>query len=834
MKDRVNDSGAENARGAAPLNDVGRVGLRPGLVFLFVGAILALVVVRTGVIALAAEGEQPANLRRLPVMAPTFDLCAADGTPMAGSAEYIELVASPNAMWQAHTPDTMVRALADALGEPESAGALLERLLPEDAQGGWITCDRDPLLLDGAQATRVQAWIASAVFDPARPGLSMQGFAVVAGTQPGIYRLAWHPATALSKDERERHGYDRPRDWSRRIADGLIASIRTESAENAEESDEERNDAREQIWRSLMPSQFRVVRKDVPPARAPALARVLKDERVQPLQMELRRNARRVYPVQGGERGASTPVAILGRWTTLDPEHARTAAVSQLSLDPDSAAWSDADRSAVSELADALVHKPRPTSGLELQSWSLLERPEFSWIGRRGEEYTFLSNQAPRRPLHRYFQELVPGDPTPRVITTIELGLQRRVRQLLEETVARHKPALAQAIVIDLQTGDVLAVDAVDVYGIGGFVPTMHTFTPGSTLKVAVMASALDEGVVTPDTRFDSQNGKYSIEGRSIGEAEGGDNKGVVSASQGLAYSINAVLVQIGTRMSDTAFRGHLAGLGYGQDPKAGLGPERRGLFPRTPWKKKYTQASVSFGHEIFVTLWQHAQGLATVLRGGHFRPLRTIKAVEWDGHQYELPLVEDHPLQASDPLGPVACAQVRDMMRLGATIGTGRDICKPLLEVMDVGTKTGTAEKVPGELCLHLELQHNIEHGCRGAKACRQALVKHGKAPHARCYTSSLCAVGQLREGGREVMVLVVIDEPRSNKHFGSQVAGPAGIGMLREALGLTRIGDETFEVSSDGFHAVSPANAASSNGTLDEELLGEQPWSEAANAPR
>ncbi len=800
-----------------------RVGLRPGLVFLAIGGILALVATRTGVIALASEGEQPANLRRLPILPAAFELCSADGTPMAGSAEYIELVASPNAMWQAHTPDTMVPALALALGEPECGPELMERLLPESAVEGWIACDREPLILDAAQAGRVQSWITNAVFDPERSGVPMQGFGVVPGTQPGFYRVIWKPELVLSKAERARHGYEKPRDWSRRIADGLLAAIRTEDA--GEASDEDVNDAREFVWRSLMPTQFRVVRKDVPPSRAPALAKVLKDERVQPLQMELRRNARRVYPVQGNERGASTPLAILGRWSTLEPDDARRASIRQLGLDEDSAEWNDPQRAALSELADKLVHQPRPTSGLELHAWNLLDGPEFSWIGRRGEEYTFLSNQAPRRPLHRYFQELVPGDPTPRVITTIELGLQRRVRQLLEETVARHRPALAQAIVVDVATGDVLAVDAIDVYGIGGFVPTMHTFTPGSTLKIAVMASALQEGVITPQSTFNSFNGNFRIEGRPIGEAEGGDNKGVVTAAEGLAYSINAVLVQIGTRMTDVAFHGHLAGLGYGVRPGSGLGPERQGLFTPLPWKKKYTQASVSFGHEISVTLWQHAQALATVLRGGHFRPLRTIRAVEWNSRVEELPLVEDHPLQVHDPLGPVACAEVRDMMRLGATIGTGRDICKPLQELVDVGTKTGTAEKVGGELCLHLELQHNIEHGCHGAKACRVELARNGKPPHAHCYTSSICAVGRLREGGREVMVLVVVDEPRSNRHFGSQVAGPAGIGILKEALGLTHLGEGPLGVAADGFHEIP--------GTGEDSTF-ERPWSEPAHAPR
>src|SRR5205085_11077034 len=117
------------------------------------------------------------------------------------------------------------RKLAAALGEPGQEHELLARMLPEGAHDGWVTCDREPLVLDARAAARVQAWFAAATFDAEKPALALQGFALVAGSQPGEYRVAWHPETALSEAERERHGFDKPRAWSRRLADGLIAAI---------------------------------------------------------------------------------------------------------------------------------------------------------------------------------------------------------------------------------------------------------------------------------------------------------------------------------------------------------------------------------------------------------------------------------------------------------------------------------------------------------------------------------------------------------------------------------------------------------------------------------
>src|SRR6185436_1823627 len=104
----------------------------------------------------------------------------------------------------------------------------------------------------------------------------------------------------------------------------------------------------------------------------------------------------------------------------------------------------------------------------------------------------FLANQVPRQAPARYFQELIPASETPRVLTTIDVELQRQMRAWLEKVMADQRPAVVQAIAIELATGNVLAVDALDPYEAGGFLPTSHAFTPGSTTKVLVMATALD------------------------------------------------------------------------------------------------------------------------------------------------------------------------------------------------------------------------------------------------------------------------------------------------------------------------------------------------------
>lgn len=789
-------------------------GLRPASAFVLIGFVLALVAARAAIIALHEPGEQPHNLERLPILPVTFDLVDASGTPMATSIEYLQLVMSPNAMWQAHTPDQMAAKLANALGEPESAESLLASMLP-DAKDGIITCTKDFLVLDEAKKQRVAAWLTAGTLDPkAKNANWIQGVGFIAGDQPGTYLLQWKPRVVLSDAERKRHNFEKPLDWSRRFADELAVCVLGDAAPAATDTDEERQKLRSRVWSALMPTQFKSLLKEVPVARAQQIYDLLKEERVQAHQMEIKRNAKRVYPVKGSGQN-TPPVAVLGRWGTLDPDDARAAAIDELGLPKDDSTWSLQQQFDVREQAVKKIYQPSPMNGVELLANHMLEAPDFDkWLKRRGEEYTFLANQVPRQPQHRYFQELVPGDRAPRVVTTIEIGLQRVMRAALERTMQDNKPALAMAICLDVATGSVLAVDAIDPYEMGGFLPTMHTFTPGSTMKAVVMASALQEGVVRPDEMIDAHHGHFVFQGRPIREAEGAKDKDLVTASEGLAYSINAVLVQIGTRMSAAVLRQHLLDLGYSQYPVSGLGNERCGTVRKLPWVTKYTHASVCFGHEMFVTLWQHAAALCTLVRGGHYRPLRLVQAVEQYGVRNEVPLVEDHPLQQHDSISPEVSAQLREMMMLGAREGTGKKVYHP--EIV-MGTKTGTAQKVPGEVCLHVELQHNKEHGCHGARECRVLLAKE-HVHSGPCYTSSMCIWGHRPEGGREVMVLVVVDEPRGPRHFGSEVAGPAAITILREALGFTSAGEEIETVGAEGFHAVEH----------EARDASDQPWGE------
>jgi cell division protein FtsI/penicillin-binding protein 2 len=119
------------------------------------------------------------------------------------------------------------------------------------------------------------------------------------------------------------------------------------------------------------------------------------------------------------------------------------------------------------------------------------------------------------------------------------------------------------------------------------------------------------------------------------------------------------------------------------------------------------------------------------------------------------------------------------------------------------VGTKTGTAQKVPTEICLHVELAHQAWHAKQGtscSKACRAKLSSVPRK-HDDCYTSSMVIFGRRESGGRELMVYVVVDDKTAGERYGSAAAGPAAVAILREALGLTANAQPLVRVDENGF---------------------------------
>ncbi len=769
-------------------------GLRPAAAFLMIAAVLVMVLIKAWSIAHEKDHEQPQRASKESLPRPDFDIADRSGRTLALSVQRMDLCLSPNAMWQAHTPRRIAKKILPLLQDEEDESVvdrltideLLVELIP-DATNGVIEVDCEGWTLGYDEANRVQEWI--------RKMELQEGFELRRQPSGPHWRIHWRPEQVLLESTRPRRSDGEkpisPLRWSRRLADGLAKARWPETALDAGKVRwKELEKQRALIWKALMPCGETTAFRKLPPHKVGDLIAVLDEEGVQGHQMRIDYEHERVYPVRE-ETPENEAFQVLGKWRYLEKVE-QTEPIAQLRRPL-------ADEKERAVLARELLDIKHPCSGLEGLAGRLLADPSWRFIQPEPASYHFRRDWPVHQPARRYFFDDSLESATPRVYTTIDSELQKYLHQQLEAAVAENDPAVAMGIVVEVETGEVLAVDGISQYEVAEFLPTWHLFTPGSTFKVIVMTTALDQDRVHPNETFDTHDGNFRIPGsrRTIHEARGAP-RGVITATQALSRSVNAVMVQIGTRVDDDVFHEKLTGLHYATAPRTGVGVEREGAIPTLPWKTAWSHASVCFGHEVSVSMWQHAAALATVLRGGEYLPLTTLLGVEWDGWYYGLQTPQPRRV-----FSRVACRQTRDMMYEGALNGTGRRLTEPEREAgtpIVFESKTGTTEKKPTEPCLHLELernQHNAtlplgrdDPGFITFESMLARMHKEGR-PHRRsCYTSSICLLGRLERDEREVMVLVVVEEPRGKGKFGSDVAGPTALSVLKESLGLTRFG--------------------------------------------
>jgi cell division protein FtsI/penicillin-binding protein 2 len=752
-------------------------GLKPMSAFVVVAAVVVAVVVQVGRLSLVAgrESSHPTRVER--GERPSYRIDDRIGRPLARFVSQLDLELSPRSMWRAHTPDLMARELSAALGGVPDARTLLAAMLPGAEDGVIRVEDWD---LTPREADAVVGWIhAGGRHVAGAGGESLPGVWLEQTEDPLVWHVAWDPAVLLSSETRKAHGFTGPMTWTRFLADGLVIALPERlgvAADDLERRGVRGNRVdlcRDAVWRAWFPRAWCRPVEDLRPEYEGELAHVLAEQGVADHQLRVVRTRRREYPMGSFE--------LLGDWGYVDPE-----------------ATEPAPRGGLEALGDR-------TFGRLLELGIVPEPSVYAYRRQRPVGRTRVKRD--------YYVGSADADGAPTIGVTLDIELQRLVRRELLGVLDRHEPVLAMAIAIDVPTGEVLALDSVHAYELAGFAPTTYCFTPGSTLKVITMASALDAGTVSVHEKFDVGTGPYVVPGsrRKVFEAEGTVH-GELSPAECIAFSSNRGMVQVGLTMSAEVFDGYLRALGYGAPVRTGFGSTAfREIAPSEKWSRAYDQASFAFGHGLATTLWQHAAALATVVRGGEYRPLTLLRGVSVGGRSEVLPRA-----QGARVFSEQACAEVREMMRLGAREGTGRNQGR---EELGTGTKTGTAQKVGTELCSHSEARFRVEHERSPRKEERRALVA-GEPAHARsCYTSSMCIFGADPVSGREVMVLVVVEEPTKNGKYGSKVAGDAALAILEEALGLTRGGTEPVATVLGAF---APLEAPES----DVAYAVEHPW--------
>ncbi|MDX6607015.1 MAG: hypothetical protein QOD14_1555 [Solirubrobacterales bacterium] len=328
--------------------------------------------------------------------------------------------------------------------------------------------------------------------------------------------------------------------------------------------------------------------------------------------------------------------------------------------------------------------------GTDNQGLTGLEHSENSVLGGANGEQDVV-HDALGRPLR--MQTVTPASVGEDVQTTLDAAIQDKTEQALNAAVQQYQAKGATAIVMNPNTGEVLAMANTP-----GFNPenlqnatpdqlenraTGFTYEPGSTFKAFTVASALEDHVVTPHSSFYLPS-QIHVYDRTIGEAEARPPETLTTA-QILAQSSNVGAVTIGLKEGADRFSQWISRFGFGQPTGVGYPGEERGIVPARDQYSGATMGNLPIGQGLSVTPMQMATAYSAIADGGILRRPTLVKDI---GGQ---------PTDANTDPHRVISARTASQLRrmLEGVLEPGGTASSVHVPGYVLAGKTGTAQKV-------------------------------------------------------------------------------------------------------------------------------------------
>ena len=226
----------------------------------------------------------------------------------------------------------------------------------------------------------------------------------------------------------------------------------------------------------------------------------------------------------------------------------------------------------------------------------------------------------------------------------VELTIDRYIQKMAEDTlakaVAQHQAKGGDIIVMDPQSGEILAdatmpglqystLDLNDPASLALLRNRSVTdlYEPGSVMKIVTASGAINNGVVTPDTTY-VDTGEVTVAGITL---KNWDDSvyGTQTMTGVLQNSINTGAVFMEQRLGTAAFQHYLDAFGFGQLTGIGLNGEAPGIFrrPTDPGFSPVDVATQAFGQSISVTPVQMITAVAAAINGGNLMKPHLVKA---------------------------------------------------------------------------------------------------------------------------------------------------------------------------------------------------------------
>ncbi len=375
-------------------------------------------------------------------------------------------------------------------------------------------------------------------------------------------------------------------------------------------------------------------------------------------------------------------------------------------------------------------------------------------LGQEGVELTFNKELGGKAGSRRVIKDRIGrvvediGEMVPPVDgRDLQLSIDSKVQyfayEKIKEAVLNNKAAAGSVVVLDVKTGEILALTNYPSYSPGarGSLSGAQlrnraltdTFEPGSTMKPLVIGLALEKGIVKPETMIQTAPGKLQMGTATITDSH---PHGILSVNEVIQKSSNVGTVKIAMQMQPHDMWEIFTQMGLGQKPQVPFPGAVSGKVRAYKTWKPIEQATMSYGYGLSTSLFQLAQAYSVFARDGELIPVSLLKTHD--------------NISGARVFSVANATAVRHMLHL--VTGPGGTAIKAQTMGYSVGGKTGTAHKVEGR-------------GYAGKKY--------------RGFFVGIAPIDNPR-----IVVAVMVDEPTNGLYFGGDVAAPVFSQTVQQTL--------------------------------------------------
>ncbi|WP_058301837.1 stage V sporulation protein D [Gorillibacterium timonense] len=338
---------------------------------------------------------------------------------------------------------------------------------------------------------------------------------------------------------------------------------------------------------------------------------------------------------------------------------------------------------------------------------------------------------------------------------TIDYYLQSVLERELDNTMTQTQAQQAWAIMMDPNTGEILAMGNRPGYEPEKFgeypaevynrnLPIWMTYEPGSTFKIITLAAALQEKKITFNEPF-FDSGSVKVAGATLHCWKRGGH-GSETMLEVVENSCNPGFVLMGQRLGKEKLFDYISRFGFGKKTGIDLNGEENGILFKLPKVGPVELATTAFGQGVSVTPIQQIAAVSAAINGGNLLTPHVVRA--WYNPETGEKVNSVEPEVKRQVISEETSKQVRYALESVVAKGTGKNA---FLDGYRVGGKTGTAQKVVG-----------------GRYSASEHIVSF---------------IGFAPADNPKVVIYAAVDNPQGVQ-FGGVVAAPLVKNMLGDAL--------------------------------------------------